>query len=203
MAEITALFWDVGGVVLTNGWDRHCRERAAQKFKLDWEDFEDRHELIVGRFETGKLTLDRYLDRTVFYRPRNFDKEVFKIYMFDQSKPIDGTLGVLDRIARSRRYLLATLNNESRELNHHRIEHFELRKYFSLFMSSCFLGVKKPDDEIFRLALDLTQREPEECLFIDDRGLNVECAARLRLQTLQFRNATQLEKDLQGLGLEF
>src|SRR5690348_672555 len=102
MAEITALFWDVGGVVLTNGWDRRCRERAAQKFVLDWEDFEDRHELIVGRFETGKLTLDRYLDRTVFYRPRNFGKEVFKVYMFDQSKPIDGTLGVLDRIARSR-----------------------------------------------------------------------------------------------------
>lgn len=203
MMEISALFWDIGGVVLTNGWDRRGRERAAQKFGLDWEDFEDRHELIVGRFETGKLTLDHYLDRTVFYRPREFDKEAFKVYMFDQSKPMDGTLGVLDRIARSGRYLLATLNNESRELNHYRIAHFELRKYFSLFMSSCFLGVKKPEDEMFRLALELTQREPEECLFIDDRGLNVECAARMRLQTVQFRNATQLERDLQGLGIEF
>lgn len=203
MAEITALFFDVGGVLLTNGWDRHGRERAAQKFKLDWEDFEDRHELIVGRFETGRLTLDHYLDRTVFYRPRNFEKDAFKLYMFDSSKAIDGTLGVVDRIARSGRYLLATLNNESRELNHHRIEHFELRKYFSLFMSSCFLGVKKPEDEIFHLALDLTQRDPEECLFIDDRELNLECAARLRLRTLQFRNARQLDKDLHDAGVRF
>jgi putative hydrolase of the HAD superfamily len=203
MAEITALFWDVGGVLLTNGWDRHGRERTAQKFRLDWEDFEDRHELIAGRFETGKLSLDRYLDRTVFYRPRNFSKDVFKVYMFDQSQPIDGTLGVVERIARTGRYLLSTLNNESRELNLYRIEHFGLRRFFSLFMSSCFLGVKKPEDEMFRLALDLIQREPEECLFIDDRELNLECAARLRLRTLHFRNAAQIEKDLHSAGLEF
>lgn len=203
MAEISALFWDVGGVLLTNGWDRRSRERAAQKFRLDWEDFEDRHELVVGRFETGRLTLDRYLDRTIFYRERNFAKDVFKLHMFDQSKPIDGTLDVASRLAKSGRYLMATLNNESRELNLYRIEHFELRKRFSLFMSSCFLGVKKPEDEMFRLALDLTQREPEECLFIDDRELNLECAARLRLQTLHFKNAAQLEKDLQKLGLKF
>jgi putative hydrolase of the HAD superfamily len=203
MAEITALFWDVGGVLLTNGWDRHGRELAAEKFRLDWEDYEDRHELIADRFETGKLTLDRYLDRTVFYRPRNFAKEVFKVYMFDQSKPIAGTIDVVERIARSGKYLLSTLNNESRELNLHRIEHFELRKYFTLFLSSCFLGVKKPEDEMFRLALDLTQRDPEECLFIDDRELNLECAARLRLQTLHFKNAAQIEKDLQGAGVRF
>lgn len=203
MAEISALFWDVGGVLLTNGWDRRNRERAAQKFRLDWEDFEDRHELVVGRFETGKLSLDRYLDRTIFYRERNFAKDVFKLYMFDQSQPIDGTLDVAARLAQSRRYLMATLNNESRELNLYRIEHFELRKQFSLFMSSSFLGVKKPEDEMFRLALDLTQREPEECLFIDDRQINLECAARLRLQTLHFKNAQQVEKDLHNLGIKF
>ncbi len=203
MAEISALFWDVGGVLLTNGWDRHSRESAAQKFRLDWEDFEDRHELVVGRFETGKLSLDRYLDRTIFYRERNFSKDVFKVYMFDQSKPIDGSLDVAARVAQTRRYLMATLNNESRELNLYRIERFELRKQFSLFMSSCFLGVKKPEDEMFRLALDLTQREPEECLFIDDRELNLECAARLRLQTLHFKNASQLEKDLRKLSIKF
>jgi len=203
MAEISALFWDVGGVLLTNGWDRHSRERAAQKFRLDWEDFEDRHELVVGRFETGRLSLERYLDRTIFYRERNFAKDVFKVHMFDQSKPINGTLDVAARLAQAGRYLMSTLNNESRELNLYRIGHFELRKHFSLFMSSCFLGVKKPEDEMFRLALDLTQREPEECLFIDDREINLECAARLRLQTLHFKNAAQLEKDLHNLGLKF
>jgi putative hydrolase of the HAD superfamily len=203
MAEIRALFWDVGGVLLTNGWDRRERQNATQKFRLDWEDFEDRHELVVGRFETGKLSLDRYLDRTIFYRQRNFAKDVFKVYMFDQSKPIDGTLDVVERIARTGRYLLGTLNNESRELNLYRIEQFGLRNYFSLFMSSCFLGVKKPEDDMFRLALDLSQRDPEECLFIDDRELNLECAARLRLRTLHFRNAAQIQKDLNGAGVKF
>jgi putative hydrolase of the HAD superfamily len=203
MTEITTLFWDVGGVLLTNGWDRRGRQQTAQKFHLDWEDFEDRHELIAGRFETGKLSFDRYLDRTVFYRERNFGKDVFKAYVFSLSQPIDGTLEVLGKVAHSGRYLLATLNNESREINLYRIGHFGLRKYFSFFMSSCFLGVKKPDDEMFRLALDLTQREPEECIFIDDRELNLECAARLRLRTLHFRNAAQIEKDLRGAGLEF
>ncbi|HET7101897.1 MAG TPA: HAD-IA family hydrolase, partial [Terriglobia bacterium] len=155
------------------------------------------------RFETGRLSLDRYLERTVFYRERNFAKDVFKVYMFDQSRPMDGSLELADRLARSGRYLMSTLNNESRELNLYRIEHFELRKYFSLFMSSCFLGVKKPEDEMFRLALDLSQHEPEECLFIDDRQINLECAERLRLQTLHFKNAPQLEKDLQKLGIKF
>ena len=203
MAKISALFWDVGGVLLSNGWDRKERRFAAKKFNLDWEEFEDRHELVAGRFETGKLSLDRYLDRTIFYRSRDFEKDKFRAYMFSLSRPIDGTLDVVGRIARSGRYLLSTLNNESRELNLNRIEQFGLRNSFSFFMSSCFLGVKKPEDEIFRLALDLTQRKPEECLFIDDRELNVECAARLGLGTLLFRNAAQFEEDLHDVGLEF
>lgn len=203
MAETTALFWDVGGVLLTNGWDRHSRQRAAKQFNLDWEDFEDRHELVVGRFETGRLSLDRYLERTIFYRDRDFSKGQFQEHMFAQSRPIDGTLGVVERLARSGRYLLGTLNNESRELNLHRIERFGLRRYFSVFMSSCFLGVKKPEDEMFRLALDLTQRKPQECIFIDDRQLNLECAARSGLRTLQFKDAAQLGRDLHQAGLEF
>jgi putative hydrolase of the HAD superfamily len=203
MAKIAALFWDVGGVLLTNGWDRRARESMARQFKLDWEDFEDRHELVVGRFETGRLSLDRYLERTIFCRPRDFGKDDFKACMFAQSKPVEGSLEIVARLARSGRYLLGTLNNESREINLYRIEHFGLRQYFSVFMSSCFLGVKKPEDEIFRLALDLSQHTPEECLFIDDRELNLECAARLGLQTVHFRNAAQLDRDLHSAGIEF
>ncbi|MCL5005839.1 MAG: HAD-IA family hydrolase [Acidobacteria bacterium] len=202
MAKITALFWDVGGVLLTNGWDRRARQRAVKEFKLDWEDFEDRHELMVTRFETGHLTLERYLERTIFYRPRDFSKDQFREFMFAQSRPIEGTLDLAGRLARTGRYLLATLNNESRELNLYRIEHFGLRKCFSVFLSSCFLAVKKPDDEMFRLALDLCQRAPEECVFIDDRELNLECASRSGLQTIRYRNAAQLESDLRGAGVE-
>jgi putative hydrolase of the HAD superfamily len=203
MAKVTALFWDVGGVILTNGWDYHARRRAVEKFKLDGEDFEDRHNLVVSRFETGHLTLDHYLDRTVFCRPQDFSKDEFRDFMFAQSKPIEGTLELLGRIAQSRKYFLATLNNESRELNLHRIEKFGLKKYFSVFFSSSFLGAMKPDDEIFHLALDLSQRDPKECVFIDDRKLNVECAGRAGLRALQFRGAAQLEKDLRAAGVEF
>ncbi len=202
MAGITALFWDVGGVLLTNGWDRHSRQRAAERFKLDWEDFEDRHELVVGRFETGRLSLDHYLERTIFYRPRDYGKDEFKAYMFAQSKAIKGTLEVVGRLARTGRYLMATLNNESRELNLYRIERFGLPRYFSIFMTSSFLGVKKPEDEVFHLALDLSQRKAEDCLFIDDRELNVECAVRCGLRALHFKNAAQLEQDLRNAGLE-
>lgn len=203
MAEITALFWDVGGVLLTNGWDRHSRRLAAEKFKLDWEDFEDRHELVAGRFETGRLSLNHYLERTIFYRQRDFKEDEFKAFMFGQSKSIGGSLELVGRLAGAGRYLLATLNNESREINHYRIEHFGLRQFFSVFMTSSFLGVKKPEDEMFRLALDLSQRKAEECIFIDDRSLNLECAARNGLQTMQFRSAEQLERDLHAAGVKF
>jgi putative hydrolase of the HAD superfamily len=203
MAKITAMFWDVGGVLLTNGWDRPARRRAVENFKLDWDDFEDRHELMATRFETGRSTLDRYLDRTIFYRSRDFSKDKFREFMFAQSQPIEATLNLAGRLAHTGEYLLATLNNESRELNLYRIEHFGLRKYFSFFISSCFVGVKKPDDEMFRLALDLSQRSPEECVFIDDRELNLECAGRYGLRTLRFRSATELESELRGAGVEF
>lgn len=203
MARVSALFWDVGGVLLTNGWDRKARQRAVEKFKLDEDDFEERHELVVTRFETGRVTLERYLERTVFCRPRDFSKDAFKEFMFAESRPIEGTLEIARRLAGTGHCLLATLNNESRELNLHRIEHFRLKTCFSVFFSSCFLGVTKPDDEIFQRALDLSQRAPEECLFIDDRKLNVECAARLGLQTVRFQDGAQLERDLKAAGVRF
>ena len=123
--------------------------------------------------------------------------------MYAQSEALPGSLDVLGRLAKAGSVLLATLNNESRELNLYRIEKFGLRRYFSVFFSSCFLGVSKPHAEIYRRALDLSQRQPEECVFIDDRPLNLEGARRLGLHTLQFQNAGQMESDLRDLGVEF
>jgi putative hydrolase of the HAD superfamily len=197
-----ALFFDVGGVLLTNGWDRGARRRAAQHFNLDWEEFEDRHELVVSAFEKGQLGLEGYLERSVFYKPRSFTREAFKEFMFAQSQPFPDTLAVIQRLADSRKYLLGTLNNESVELNLYRIDRFNLRDYFDVFFSSCFLGVKKPDEAIYRLALQMTQCPPEEFVFIDDRPLNLECARALGIRTLQFQNASQLEQDLRQLGVE-
>jgi len=202
MAEITALFWDVGGVLLTNGWDKRSRRKLAEKFNLDWEDFEGRHELISTALETGQLGLDHYLDRTIFCRHREFTKQALKDFIFAQSEPYPESLAVVERLARMKRFFLATLNNESLELNLYRIRHFGLRNYFSAFFSSCFLGVKKPDETIYRLALQISQRAPEECLFIDDRGLNVECARREGMLTIQFQNPIQLEAELRKLGID-
>jgi putative hydrolase of the HAD superfamily len=203
MSKITAIFSDVGGVLATNGWDRHWRRKLVEVFHLDWDEFEDRHELVVTAFETGHLGLEQYLDRTIFYRPRDFTKEKVKDFMFGVSQPKDDSLALVARLAASRKLFLATLNNESRELNLHRIERFGLKKYFSVFFSSCFLGVKKPDEEIYVKALAISQRAPAECVFIDDRALNLDAPKRLGVKTIHFQNAGQLEKDLRALGIEF
>lgn len=199
MAHIQAIFSDVGGVLGTNGWDRGARQKAAEQFKIDWLEFEDRHELVVNAFETGQLGLDEYLERTVFYRPRDFSKEQFRDFMFAQSRPFPEALALYRRLTQSKRYFLATLNNESLELNLHRIQLFGLREIFSVFLSSCFLGLKKPHDAIYRLALKLTQRKPEECVFIDDRLLNVERARQCGMQTIHCQGPEKLESQVREL----
>ena len=201
MAKITTLFWDVGGVILTNGWDREGRRRAAEQYKLDWEDFQDRHQLVNTDFEVGRLTLEQYLERTIFYQSRPFTKEEFRAFMFAQSQSQPDTLAIVERLSRSKKYLMATLNNEALELNLYRIEQFHLRDYFTAFFSSAFLGVRKPDSGIYRLALQITQRAPEECLFIDDRALNLECA-RLLGMTIHYQNPALLCDELQRNGVE-
>jgi putative hydrolase of the HAD superfamily len=201
MAEISALFWDNGGVILTNGWDRAARRRAVEKFHLDGEDFAERHELMLHAFETGEATLDQYLYRTIFYRQRPFSPDEFKAFMYAQSQPLPESLDFLGELAETRRYMLASLNNESREINEYRIKTFGLRKYFEAFFSSCYLGVRKPDEFIYWLALKITQREPEECVMVDDRGLNLECAREIGMQTIQFRNVAQLRDDLARMGI--
>lgn len=203
MPKITAIFSDVGGVLLSNGWDHPERRRLVEEFKLDWDEFENRHELVVTGFETGRLSLDQYLERTLFYSSREFSKQQVREFMFAQSQPKHQSLELVARLAASGRYLLATLNNESRELNLHRIERFALKNYFSVFFSSCFLGVKKPDEEIYLKALQITQRAAAECVFIDDRALNLDAPRRLGMHAIQFRSAAQLQSDLAALGVEF
>jgi putative hydrolase of the HAD superfamily len=197
---IRALFWDVGGVLLTNAWDRTQRAACLEHFQLDEEEFHDRHELLVSSFERGKISMDEYLDRTVFYRARSFTREAFKDFMFSLSRPLPGALDFARSLAGSGKYLMATINNESRELNLYRIETFELRKIFRLFVSSCFVGLRKPEHDIFRLALELTQIPPEECCFIDDRALNVESAAKMGMHAIEMQSVEQLRKDLDRIS---
>ena len=201
MSAIRAIFWDVGGVLLTNAWDRTERAEALEHFQLDPEEFHARHEMVVSSFERGKITLDEYLDRTVFYRERQFTRAMFRDYMFSLSKPFPEVLEFARALAESGKYLMGTLNNESRELNYSRIEKFGLRIVFRLFISSCFVGFRKPERDIYRLALEITQVPAEQCCFIDDRALNLECAAKLGMYTIQMQKLEQLRGDLAKLGV--
>ena len=201
MAEISTLFWDNGGVILTNGWDRDSRRKAVETFHLDWDDFEDRHELMLDAFEKGQVTLDEYLRRTVFYRKVPFTVEEFKHFLFQQSQPMPESLDFLSQLAQTKKRQLAALNNESTEINEYRIQKFHLREYFSAFFSSCYLGLRKPGAEIYIKALKITQREPQETILIDDRGLNLECARELGMNTILFRNVAQLRDDLNRFGV--
>ncbi len=198
---IEALFWDVGGVLLSNGWDRVARERAAARFGLDAVELADRHEMMVHDLETGQISFDAYLKAIVFYRERSFTHEAFFDFVRHQSQAIPEVLALARAVGATGRWLMCTINNESRELNEYRIRQFDLRSLFPFFVSSCYVGVRKPEERIYRLALELTQREAPNCVMIDDRALNLEHAKRLGLHTVQCENAEQVRRALEELGV--
>jgi putative hydrolase of the HAD superfamily len=201
LAKINALFWDVGGVLLSNAWDHQQRQHTLKQFTLDEVEFENRHEMLVSSLERGKISMQEYLERTIFCRPRSFTLDAFKEFMFSLSQPDTAALQLAAELTRSGKYLMSTINNESKELNLFRIQTFGLREIFSLFISSCFVGLRKPEEGIYRLALEITQRPPEECCFVDDRPLNLDSASRLGMHVIQMENAEQLRRELQKLGV--
>jgi len=201
LAQITAIFWDVGGVLATNAWDRKQREKALAQYGLDALEFQDRHEMLVSSLERGKIGFDEYLDHTIFYRARPFTREAFKDFVYSLSQPNADALQLARDLAGTGKYVMATINNESLDLNLYRIQAFGLREIFGLFLSSCYVGLRKPEEGIYRLALDVTQKAPEECCFIDDRALNLESARRLTINTIQMQSVEQLRSQLQALGV--
>jgi len=200
--EITTLFWDIGGVILTNGGDRGSRREAATTFHLEWEEFQDRHELSFPAFDSGHITLNEYLDRTLFYRPRSFGREEFTAFMFAQSREYPECRAILSAARRTEKYFIGAINNEPLELNQYRIEAFRLREEFLVFFSSCYIGSRKPEEAIFRVALEVTQRPAERCVFIDDRPLNLESPRRLGMKAIHYQNPEQLRTELRNHGVE-
>jgi len=199
---ITTIFFDIGGVLLTDGWGHDSRRAAAEKFGLDWEEYSDRHEKVGHAIETNRMSLEQYLDRAIFYRPREFSREEFRAFIFAQSQPKPESIAIVAQLADSKNHFLATINNEVLELNLYRLEHFGLRRYFRVFFSSCFLGLWKPDEAIYRLALQVTQQAPANCIFIDDREVNLECPRELGMRTILFQDAEQLRSELTQAGIE-
>jgi putative hydrolase of the HAD superfamily len=197
---ITHLFFDIGGVLGTNGWDREQRRHAAERFGLDAE-FEARHDELVGEWEIGRITLAEYLESTVFYTTRPFSPKEFSAFMLAESKPYPETIALAQRVAVKGSARLFTLNNESAELNEHRIALFGLGRIFSGFLSSCWLGIRKPSRLIFERARGIVQARAEEILFIDDRSQNTGPARSLGFLTHHYVGAQQLEKTLATLNL--
>lgn len=200
-ASIDLVLFDVGGVLGSNGWDGEQRAQAVQRFGLDAEDFQYRHAELVGALESGEISLDEYLDVTVFCESRPFSREDFKAFMFAQSTAWPDSIAIVRALARSGRARLATLNNESEELNVHRIELFGLRGLFPVFFSSCWLGVRKPTRAIYERVLGMAQARPGHTLFVDDRAQNLLPARALGMRTIQFESATQLRGVLAAEGL--
>jgi putative hydrolase of the HAD superfamily len=202
MAEISTILWDVGGVLLTNGWDHLERAAVLKKFQLDSDSFEPRHELANDEWEKGLITAEEYLLRTVFYEPRPFTPADFLQAMKERSLLLPHTaIRILQELAASEEIELAMLNNEARELNDFRIERFELGRYFDSFFSSCYVGLRKPDQKIFELALDVLQRDAEEVAFIDDRQGNCEAAEALGIHAIRYVDEAQCVQALEQLGL--
>ncbi len=158
----TTIFTDIGGVLLTNGWDRSARKKAIQHFKLDPEETEERHHLTFDTYESGKISLHEYLDRLVFYNKRNFTEETFRQFMFDQSKPFPEMLALIRGIKEKYGIKIAVVNNEGSELNKHRINTFGLCEFVDFFISSCIVHFRKPDADIFKIALDIAHVDPEQ-----------------------------------------
>ena len=201
MGKVSALFWDVGGVLLTNGWDQEGRSAAAARFHLDLEELERRHWRVADAFETGGLDLDRYLAETVFHEPRSFTPAEFVEFMHSRSRPYESALACARSFREGGRYVLTALNNESRELNEYRVATFHLREIFPFFLSSCYTGRRKPSPDAFRFALQVTQCAPDEALLLDDRRENVDAAAQLGLRTLWVQDPERVREELATAGI--
>lgn len=201
MAEITHLFFDLGGVCLTNAWDHISREAAAKHFDYDFAASEERHGRVVGEFEIGAMSREDYLNETIFYEKRQFSEKEFVEFMEAESKAHPKSFELLEELRSQNKYALSVLNNESLELNLYRIEKFQLKKYFANFFSSCFLGVAKPNLGIYRKVLQITQLTANQCLLIDDREKNVEAAAECGFQILHIPKVEELREKLVAINI--
>jgi putative hydrolase of the HAD superfamily len=201
-AAITALFVDIGGVLLTDGWDHHARKRAAANFKLEWAEMEERHRLNFDIYEEGKLTLEEYLNRVVFHERRPFTRAEFRRFMFAQSKPYPEMIELIRKLKANYRLKIAVVSNEARELNAYRLRRFKLDGFVDVFVSSCFVHLRKPDAEIFRLALDLVQAPARKIVYIENTPMFVQIAEGLGIRSILHTDAKSTHAELTSLGLQ-
>jgi len=201
-SSIKALFLDIGGVLLTNGWDHHARKRAATNFKLEFAEMEDRHHLTFDTYEEGKLTLEEYLDRVVFYQHRPFSRAQFRRFMFAQSKPYTEMIELVSHLKVRYGLKIAAVSNEARELNAYRIRKFKINCFVDFFISSCFVHVRKPDTDIFRLALDIAQTPVNQVVYIENTPMFVRIAEGLGIRSILHTDYKSTCAKLVSFGLQ-
>ena len=200
-APITTLFLDIGGVLLTNGWDHYERTTAAEKFGLDFDEMNERHHLTFDTYEEGKLSLDQYLDRVVFYQERTFSKEEFKAFMYAQSRSFPEMIEMVGKLKNKYCLQVAAVSNEGRELTVYRVQQFKLGTFIDFFISSCFVHYRKPDADLYHIAMDIAQVDPEQVVYIDDRPMFVEVAQGLGIKSILHTGHAATRKALEHLGL--
>ncbi|HEY8959294.1 HAD family phosphatase [Chitinophaga sp.] len=200
--KITTLFLDIGGVLLTNGWDRAARKQAIQTFGLDALETEERHHLTFDTYEEGKLTLDEYLNRVVFYEERSFSRKDFRDFMYAQSAPYPEMLELIPKLKEKYKLKIAIVNNEGRELNEHRIHHFNISRFVDFYISSCFVHFRKPDADIYKIALDIAQVKPAEVVYVEDRSMFIDVAVGLGINGVCHTDYESTLKKLAAFGLE-
>lgn len=200
-ASITALFLDIGGVILNNGWDHEDREKAAKAFNLDLSDMESRHRQTFDTFEIGKISLREYLNRVIFYKTRSFTANDFEKFMFEQSRELDGMIGLFNLLKKKYNLKIAAVSNEGRELNAYRIQKFNLRNFIDFFISSCYVHLRKPDEDIFRMALDVAQVPVDQALYIEDRTMFVQVAQNLGIKGIMHADYASTKEKLASFGL--
>jgi putative hydrolase of the HAD superfamily len=198
---ITTLFLDIGGVLLTNGWDRESRRRTAERFGIDYPEMDERHHLTFDTYEEGKLSLDEYLSRVVFYQQRPFSLQDFKKEMYSISRPFPEMIELICRLKERHRLKIAVVSNEGRELTRHRIKSFGLDRFVDFFISSCFVHFRKPDADIYRIALDIAQVEPRQVVYIEDRHLFAEVARTLGINPIIHTGYESTREALAEYGL--
>jgi putative hydrolase of the HAD superfamily len=200
--QIRFAFFDIGGVLGTNGWDRHQRKDAAEHFGIDLADFRRRHEEIVDRFEEGLISIDQYMDRTVFVRPRSFTPEDFLKYMYSCSKPDPDSIAVARELAGLGNIRMSTTSNEADELSRYRIRLFGLNHIFDTFLASSWIGVRKPATLFYERALAITGARAEESIFVDDREENLVVPRTLGFHAIRYESPGQLRRDIRAAGVE-
>ena len=199
--KIKAILLDIGGVMLTNGWDTQARVRAAELFKLDYTELNSRHRVIFDAYESGKMSLEEYLNLLVFYQARPFGKAEFRDFMLSQSRPYPEMLDFLRNIKRQYGIKTIAVNNEGRELNEYRIKEFRLDDFIDVFASSGILHMRKPDREFYGAALELLQVSPEEALYVDDRLVFVQAAQAMGINSIHHSSLQQTAKGFEEYGL--